>query len=198
MIKLYYLPLDNIEVTSPYGKRNIRVNNKYYWWHNGVDLKANINTPVYAIASGKVMAAAHSNSYGYYLAIDHGNYASLYGHLASFKLKNGDLAKAGAIIGYSGNTGDVTGPHLHFEIRLGKYENFWDRAYCDSNVFMNTVDPMLFIDKFIQRNKKLSLEESINLVKSAAGLEERTMEYIASHYKFGEDLVKKLARAINL
>lgn len=196
MIRLNHLPLDNIAVNSPYGMRNINVNNKYYWWHNGVDLKAKLNIPVYAVADGKVMTARYDNSYGYYITLDHGKFGTLYSHLSGYNVNEVDAVNAGDLIGYTGNTGDVTGPHLHFEIRLGRYENFWDRAYCDRSVFMNTIDPMLFIDDYLERQREFSVEEAVNIVQSAAGLEDKTMEYMAGYYRFGDDLVKKLARAI--
>lgn len=196
MIKLKHLPLDNIAVNSPYGSRSITVNDRYFWWHNGLDLKAQLNTPVYSVADGKVMVARYDNSYGYYVALDHGKYGTLYAHLFRYNVKEGDSIGAGDIIGYTGSTGDVTGPHLHFEIRLGNYENFWERSYCDKSVFMNTTDPMLFIEDYLERQSEISVEEAIRIVQSAAGLEDKTMNYIAEDYKFGHDLVKKLARSL--
>ncbi len=196
MIKLKHLPLDNIQITSPYGMRSISVNDKYYWWHNGVDFRALLNAPVYAAAEGKVMAARYDKSYGYYTAIDHGKFATLYAHLARYAAAEGSLARAGQIIGYAGSTGDTTGPHLHFEMRLGSFKNFWDRARCDSSVFMNTVDPMIFIEDFLKWEDGMSVEEAIDIVQSAAELEDKTMDYMARHYRYGDDLIKKLARAI--
>ena len=196
MIRLKHLPLDNISINSPYGKRSITVNGRHYWWHNGVDFRSQLNTPLYAVSDGTVAAARYDKSYGYYVALDHGKFGSLYAHLASYSVAERNVVKAGQIIGYAGSTGDTTGPHLHFEIRPGSYENFWDRAHCDSSVFMNTVDPMLFIDDFLKREDDMSLDEAINIVQSAAGLEDKTMDYIAKHYRFGDDLIKKLARAM--
>jgi len=196
MIRLNHLPLGSIQITSPYGIRSITVNGKYYWWHNGVDLMAQLNTPVYAAAAGKVMTARYDNSYGYYITLNHGKFGTLYAHLSRYGVTEGKVVKSGEIIGYTGSTGDSTGPHLHFEMRLGNYENFWDRAHCDRSVFMNTVDPMIFIEDFLNRENNLSVDEAISIVQSAAGLEDKTMDYIARHYRFGDDLVKKLARAI--
>jgi murein DD-endopeptidase MepM/ murein hydrolase activator NlpD len=197
MIRLKHLPLDNISISSPYGARSITVNGRYYWWHNGLDLKAQLNTPVYAAAAaGKVMTARYDNSYGYYVTLNHGKFGTLYAHLSRYSVTEGKIVKPGEIIGYAGSTGDSTGPHLHFEMRLGSYENFWDRAHCDRSVFMNTVDPMIFIEDFLNRENNLSVDEAISIVQSAAGLEDKTMDYIARHYRFGDDLVKKLARAI--
>jgi hypothetical protein len=61
---------------------------------------------------------------------------------------------------------------------------------------MNTADPMLFIEDLLKKDDDLSVDEAIDLVQSAAGLEDKTMEYLARHYRFGDDLIKKLARAI--
>ena len=196
LIKLLHLPLDNIQINSPYGNRDITINDKYYWWHNGLDLSAKLNTPIYAVADGTIKVTRFDNSYGYYIAIDHSKYGSLYAHLSRYIVVEGSNVKAGDIIGYTGNTGDSTGPHLHFEIRLGGYESFWERAHCDRSVFMNTSDPMLFIEDYLKKQADLTVEESINIVQSAAGLEDKTMDYMAKYYRFGDDLVTKLAKAI--
>jgi hypothetical protein len=55
---------------------------------------------------------------------------------------------------------------------------------------------MLFIEDLLKKDDDLSVDEAIDLVQSAAGLEDKTMEYLARHYRFGDDLIKKLARAI--
>ena len=196
MIKLKHLPLDSIHVNSPYGQRSMTVNGKYFWWHNGLDLKAQQNTPVYAAANGKVMAAKYDNSYGYYVTLDHGKYGTLYAHLSRYNITEGNSVRAGDIIGYAGNTGDSTGTHLHFEIRLGSYEKFWERAHCDKSVFMNTIDPMLFKENLLEKQSEFTVDEAVNIVQDAAGLEDRTMHYITEDYKFGHDLVKKLAKAL--
>ena len=196
MIRLKHLPLDNIQINSPYGIRDITVNDRYYWWHNGLDLRAQLNTPVYAVDDGTVMVAKYDNSYGYYIAIDHGKYGTLYAHLARFEIYEGNSVRAGDLIGYAGSTGDTTGPHLHFEIRLGSYDKFWERANCDRSVFMNTIDPMLIIEDFLEIQREFTVEEAINIVQSSAGLEDKTMDYVARHYRFGDDLVRKLAKAI--
>ena len=196
LIRLQHLPLDNIQVNSPYGNRSITVNDKYYWWHNGLDLSAKLNTPIYAVADGTIKSAKYDKSYGYYITIDHGKYGTLYAHLSSYILMESSNVKAGDIIGYAGSTGESTGPHLHFEIRIGIYENFWKRAHCDRSVFMNTTDPMLFITDYLEKQTEFTIEESINIVQSAAKLEDKTMDYMAKHYRFGDDLIKKLAKAI--
>ena len=89
MIRLKHLPLDNISITSPYGARSLTINDKYYWWHNGVDLKIQLNAPVYAAVEGKVMTAKYDNSYGYYITIDHGRFGTLYAHLSRLRVAEG-------------------------------------------------------------------------------------------------------------
>jgi murein DD-endopeptidase MepM/ murein hydrolase activator NlpD len=197
MVKIQSLPLDNIRVSSPYGPRNIIVNSVRYWWHNGVDFYSEENTPVYAAVGGTVKDAKFDDGgYGYYVAIDHGNYGTLYAHLSIISVSVGNSVEAGTIIGYSGKTGAVTGPHLHFEIRIAPFENFWDRAECDSTVFMRTVDPMIFIQEYQAKTEELSVESAREIVKTKAALEEKTMDFMVNDYRFGHDLVIKLAKAL--
>lgn len=197
MIKIEHLPLSSLSVSSPYGPRNIVVGETTYWWHNGVDFGAEANTPVYAAAGGTVKAARNNEGgYGYYAALDHGNFGTLYAHLSRLSVREGMAVSAGDLIGYSGSTGATTGPHLHFELRIGSYENFWDRAQCDKNIFMRTTDPMIFIDEYLEKQKDISVETAVSIVKSRANLEDKTMDYMVNDYKFGTDLVKKLAKAI--
>lgn len=197
MVKIQSLPLDNISVSSSYGPRNITVDGIRYWWHNGVDFYAEENTPVYAVVSGTVKAAKlDEDGYGYYIVLDHGSYGTLYAHLNSISVNEGSTVEAGRLIGYSGSTGAVTGPHLHFELRIGTYDSFWDRAACDSSVFMRTVDPMIFIKEYQAKTEELSVERAREIVKSKASLEDKTMDYIVNDYRYGHDLVKKLAKAL--
>ncbi len=94
-------------------------------FHSGIDLAQPPGTPVLAADNG--VAAVYSTRYGYgnYVILTHGNgYATLYGHLASFTVRNGQLVYRGQVIAYEGSTGNSTGPHLHFEIRYnGEYRN---------------------------------------------------------------------------
>lgn len=104
------------KITSPYGYRMHPVHHKMKL-HDGIDINATANTPVYAVADGKVSMAQWYNGYGNYVEIDHGNgIHSFYGHLTSYNLKKGDIVHQGQNIGKSGNTGIGTGAHLHFGI----------------------------------------------------------------------------------
>ena len=97
--------------------------------HTGVDIAAPQGLPVYATGDGKVTVAARNmpgySGYGVVCRIDHGfGYESLYAHLSSLAVKPGQEVKRGDIVGYVGNTGASTGPHLHYEVFVnGKHVN---------------------------------------------------------------------------
>ena len=94
-------------------------------YHQGVDLAAPANTPVYATRSGIVTANTYSGSAGNYITINHGDgFSSIYMHLASTVVSSGQAVSAGQLIGYVGRTGIATGYHLHFGIAYnGAYVN---------------------------------------------------------------------------
>jgi murein DD-endopeptidase MepM/ murein hydrolase activator NlpD len=88
-------------------------------FHTGLDIGAAWGTPVGAGDAGIAYTYVSSYGYGNHVIIVHGNgWVSIYGHLASFAVGNGQAVGRGQTIGYEGSTGNSTGPHLHFEIRL--------------------------------------------------------------------------------
>lgn len=115
-LKLEGLPEGGIDcpvrgtLTSPFGER---------WGknHTGLDIGAPEGEPVYAPVSGVVIFAGEMNGYGNYIKIDHGNgVVTAYAHLCDIFVEEGDAVPEGSVIGEVGTTGNVTGPHLHFEI----------------------------------------------------------------------------------
>lgn len=87
-------------------------------FHTGIDLSAPPGTPVRAANSGVVIFAGwNSWGFGNLVALAHGPFITLYGHLSSWSVSCGQLVSAGSVIGGVGNTGNSSGPHLHFEIR---------------------------------------------------------------------------------
>ncbi len=89
--------------------------------HTGLDLSTAINTPVYASASGVVGLAnkGWNGGYGNLIKIFHPfGFKTYYAHLNKIAVKTGEFVKKGQLIGYSGNTGMSTGPHLHYEVRF--------------------------------------------------------------------------------
>ena len=96
--------------------------------HDGIDIGARYEN-VYASAPGIAYSAYNPGGYGNYIIIYHGNgYATLYGHLNSIKISDGQFVSQGEVIAQSGNTGGSTGPHLHFEIRqVSSASGFFDK-----------------------------------------------------------------------
>ncbi len=89
-------------------------------YHGGIDFPCPTGTKVCAAADGKVIAAKELNySYGHYIIIDHGNgLTTLYAHNSKLLVGVGDTVTKGQAIAYSGSTGNSTGPHCHFEVRV--------------------------------------------------------------------------------
>lgn len=86
--------------------------------HAGMDFSGPIGTPIYATGNGKVISASTHKGYGKCIEIDHGfNYKTLYAHLDRYNVRSGQKVKRGDIIGYMGNTGKSTGPHVHYEVK---------------------------------------------------------------------------------
>lgn len=102
----------NGTLTSPFGSRWGRL-------HAGIDISVPEGTPIRAAKSGTVVLAAYTGGYGNYTCVDHGGgVSSCYAHQAGFAASAGESVSQGDVIGYAGNTGNSTGPHLHFEIRV--------------------------------------------------------------------------------
>lgn len=94
---------------------------KYSRLHAGVDWAGKIGTPIYAAGNGTVIKAARSSGYGNRIEIQHANgYVSTYSHQSRFAagIEEGVKVKQGQLIGYIGNTGLSTGPHLHYEVKI--------------------------------------------------------------------------------
>ena len=90
--------------------------------HNGLDIRANVGTPIYAADSGVVTTAVYTNrGYGVYVIIEHGGYQTLYGHCSSLAVSRGQSVSKGQLIAYVGSTGNSTGPHCHFEVKNGNF-----------------------------------------------------------------------------
>lgn len=87
--------------------------------HTGLDISAKTGSPIKVVADGKVICAKYSGSYGNLIKVDHGNgVETWYGHTSKMYVKEGQTVEAGTVIAAVGSTGNSTGPHLHFEIRI--------------------------------------------------------------------------------
>ena len=103
-------------------------------FHYGIDFTAPVGTEIYATGDGVVTEVVSSRvGYGKFIQIDHGfGYSTLYAHLNDFNVKPGQRVKRGEVIGYIGNTGTSTSPHLHYEVhRNGQAVNPANFFYMD-------------------------------------------------------------------
>ncbi len=105
-------------VTSRYGNRR-KFNGQTKSIHQGVDLRAGVGAKVLAAAAGKVRLAKEFFFAGNFIAIDHGlGVFTTYSHLSQFKVPVDTVVKKGQVLGLAGATGRVTGPHLHWGVRV--------------------------------------------------------------------------------
>ena len=106
-------------ITSRFGNRFHPIFGEWRY-HSGLDIGAGYGSAVVASDGGTVIMADVNGGYGNCVMINHGNgYYTLYGHLSGYAVSQGDAVGQGQVIGYVGDTGWATGPHLHFEIRSG-------------------------------------------------------------------------------
>jgi murein DD-endopeptidase MepM/ murein hydrolase activator NlpD len=106
-------------------KRQRRVKVRYRGSHRGVDLNAPSGTDVFAALDGKVLVSGKHRQYGNYVVLDHGNgVVTLYAHHTRNFVHEGEVVRRGQKIAEVGATGNATGPHLHFELRVdGNFRN---------------------------------------------------------------------------
>ncbi|MBI1999377.1 MAG: peptidoglycan DD-metalloendopeptidase family protein [Parcubacteria group bacterium] len=119
-------PLASVTVTQYFGNTPFASKNPQIYnggGHNGIDLRASVGTPVLAAANGIVVdtgdtdTGCYGASYGKWVLVKHyNNLATLYAHLSLIRVAAGEEVRTGDLVGYSGNTGYSTGPHLHFSV----------------------------------------------------------------------------------
>jgi murein DD-endopeptidase MepM/ murein hydrolase activator NlpD len=110
-------PLEG-RVTSSFGERDDPINGEGAF-HAGIDIAAPYGSPVRAAADGFVVSAAMQNGYGREIVVNHGHDVhTVYGHLSAMVVVPGQNVSRGQVIGYVGQSGRSTGPHLHYEVRV--------------------------------------------------------------------------------
>lgn len=154
-------PIANQGISGKYGWRDHPILKKKEF-HAGIDLMATLNTPVYATANAVVEFAGYNNhGYGYSIILVHNfGFKTVFAHLSNKSVvKVGQFVKKGDLIGYSGNTGLSTGPHLHYEVR-----------------FVNkTLEPSYFLnlnrknmDNFFNQEGRVPWESLLKLISTRA------------------------------
>ena len=132
-------PINNKDLTmiaSGYGMR-IHPIHKIPKFHAGMDFTAKVGTPIYATGDGRITFADYStNGYGLHVVLDHGfDYETLYAHMSVVKVRNGQRVQRGDLLGYVGNSGLSSGPHLHYEVHKGS------EAVDPANYYFNDLTP---------------------------------------------------------
>lgn len=110
------LPIKNGKIGTPYGVKGDRWSAGH---HQGVDFPCKVGTKILAVADGKVVGiASWGPAFGAHsVVVKHGKWYAMYAHCSKNLVKVGDKVKIGQVIALSGAEGNVTGPHLHFEVR---------------------------------------------------------------------------------
>lgn len=112
-------PVDYVRITSRYKPKRFHPVLKKWRAHRGVDYGGPIGTPIRVTGDGQIIKRQWNRSYGRVIFVKHaGKYTTVYAHMSKFgKYKQGDWVRQGQVIGYIGQTGLATGPHLHYEFR---------------------------------------------------------------------------------
>ncbi len=118
-------PEPNAQISQPFGPSQYWFEppyGSYPHFHTGIDLVDTFGSPIYAADDGIVaLVGSSSSGYGNYVVIAHsGGLATLYGHLSTALVKVGQSVTQGQVVGLEGSTGNTTGPHLHFELRINQ------------------------------------------------------------------------------
>ena len=156
-------PLEKIKITQLFGVTKDSKRLYASGSHSGVDFKASVGTPVFSVADGVVEGVGDTDktcpytSFGKFIFIQHNNgLATTYGHLSLSSVHEGQKVKRGDIIGYSGNTGHTTGPHLHLTVYVGKVAEMITRpsTTCPGKIYRMPIaptnaylDPMYYLPK---------------------------------------------------
>lgn len=113
------MPVKNARITSRFGYRTNPVSGNY-GFHTGLDLAAEEGTPISAVFYGRVTETGESDVWGKYVLMEHSDgLATYYCHLSEIYVEDNVIIRQGETIGLVGSTGWSTGPHLHFEVRIG-------------------------------------------------------------------------------
>lgn len=150
-------PLKKIYITSPYAPR-------WGGFHRGTDFRASVGTPVKAMAEGVITGTGDTDkccpraSFGKWILIEYNNgLSSTYGHLSLNSVSKGQKVSRGQVVGYSGNTGSSTGPHLHVSVYVSdgvKVDSFKSKSYPGRTLVQPIaatsayLDPMDFLPRY--------------------------------------------------
>ena len=144
-------PLEKIFITQLFGKTVDAKRLYASGTHNGVDFRASVGTPIMAMADGTVLGTGDTDltcygaSFGKFVFIRYNNgLSSTFGHLSLIKVNEGKVVQRGEVVGYSGNTGHTTGPHLHVSLYASEAVKMTSKpsVACDGRVYRLPVAPV--------------------------------------------------------
>ena len=129
-------------VTSLFGERENPFDNSATEFHPGIDIAADIGTPIHATANGTVIVVGDESGYGRFVMVNNGHgIVTVFAHLSGIAVAESTRVRIGEVLGYVGNTGRSTGPHLLYEVRIhGTPVNPYP--------FMHATEPMLAAGEF--------------------------------------------------
>ncbi len=159
-------PVESGRVTSDFGMRRHPIHDRTAM-HGGVDLRASRGTPIYATADGVVEWGSmhHNSGLGKMVKLIHNyGFATIYGHMDEIAVEVGSYVKRGELLGYSGNTGASTAPHLHYEVR------HLNRRL-DPDPFLNW--SMEEYDILFTKEDRVEWESLVEVVRRTASAQER-------------------------
>jgi murein DD-endopeptidase MepM/ murein hydrolase activator NlpD len=134
------MPTEGVALSSRYGWRIHPIHGDARM-HRGIDIPGGAGSPVFATAEGTVTLADWSGGYGLLVEIDHGaGLDTRYAHLSSLAVTEGQRVRKGHVLGFVGSTGNSTGPHLHYEVRMAG-EAVDPLAFLFSDVSLTTATP---------------------------------------------------------
>jgi murein DD-endopeptidase MepM/ murein hydrolase activator NlpD len=161
--------------------------------HQGIDLVGIDSKNIYSTVDGVVLAATKDTYFdggmGNYVKIfDRQSRRHLFAHLSEFSVFKGQSVKQGDLIGVEGNTGHSFGSHCHYEMR----------ATDSSTSYLNVAEIMQIPNKIgtYESEAPMTKEEAKKIVQNKLSLSDKTIEYIADDYRWGDDLIIKIAEGL--
>ncbi len=145
-------PVKEVYITQYFGVNRDKYQKFGLIGHNGIDLRASKDTPVFAAIDGKIKLYEDTDGYGKHIKQRNSDFEVVYAHLNAFAYQGSKFIKAGELLGWSGNTGFSSGPHTHFGVRalglFGRVKNY-------NNGFKGWLNPSFFLEGMTQKEKIL-------------------------------------------
>lgn len=196
-------PIDSIgykTISSLYGIREKHPILRYTTMHQGIDISAEKGTKVFATASGRIKRRGYAfMGYGKFIEIEHGNnITTLYAHLHSIDVFEGDYVKTGTTIGTVGSTGLSTGNHLHYEVRTGNYSIDPLLLYLNEEEALSskTILQKMQVQKLLQMTPKKVLK-TLTLSELKTLKDSYVKSITAKEYDIKNNRIKKATTLVN-